>query len=254
MNRTLCTHCFALVVLVALLGTGGASPVAAQISADRPGFGDGTTTVAPGTFQAGLGYAFNGNGRSSHELGQLLLRFGLTNRVEVRGGVGSYVFNESPADNGYAGTSVGTKVQLVRAELAALSGVATLDVPTGTGAFDTGDDRARQEVKLAFDGALGDDLTFSVNGGTRFFYAAGAQNDRAVEWLFVPTLSFSATETTGAYVGYAGFYDDGPNANWVEGGVTYLYDADTQLDVNTGLRVDDNGDDFFLGVGVARRF
>ena len=31
--------------------------VSAQISADRPGFGDGTTTVAPGTFQAELGYA-----------------------------------------------------------------------------------------------------------------------------------------------------------------------------------------------------
>jgi len=59
---------------------------------------------------------------------------------------------------------------------------------------------------------------------------------------------------TYAYVGYAGFYDDGPNANWVEGGLTFLANPDTQLDVNTGLRVDDNGNDFFLGVGVAHRF
>jgi hypothetical protein len=237
-----------------LLGNGAFAPVAAQLSADRPGFGDGASTVAPRTFQAGLGYAFNGNGINSHELGQLLLRYGVTNRIEVRGGVGSYVVNESPVDDGYAGTSVGTKVRLFQNELTTLSGVATLGLPTGTGGFDSPDDRARQEVKLAFDGALGEDLTLSVNGGTRFFYAAGTQDDRAVEWLFIPTLSFSVTETAGAYVGYAGVYDDGPNANWVEGGVTYLYNADTQLDINTGLRVDDNGDDFFLGIGVARRF
>jgi hypothetical protein len=226
----------------------------AQISADRPGFGDGTTTVAPGTVQAGLGYAFNGNGINNHELGQLLLRYGVTPGIELRGGVGSYVVNESPFDNGYAGTSVGAKVRLFQNEPSALSGVATLSLPTGTGAFDSMDDRARQEVKLAFDGALGEGLTLSVNGGTSFYYASGVQDERDFDVLFIPTLSFSVAENTGAYVGYAGFYEAGPNANWVEGGVTYLYNADTQLDVNTGLRVDDNGDDFFFGIGVARRF
>jgi len=104
-------------------------------------------------------------------------------------------------------------------------------------------------VKLAYDGALGDGLTLSVNGGASFFYT----DDSAVEWLLIPTLSFGLTETIGAYVGYAGFYTDGLNANWVEGGVTLLATPDTQLDVNTGLRIDDNGDDVFVGLGVARR-
>ncbi|MFB6247052.1 MAG: transporter [Salinibacter sp.] len=242
---------YAFVLAVALvLGGGLPSPAAAQISADRPGFGDGTTTVAPGTFQAGLGYAVNGNGVTSQELGQLFLRYGITDALELRGGVGSYVVNESPRDDGYGGSSVGTKVRLFQNATSALSGVATLGLPTGTGAFDTPDDRARQTVKLAFDGALGDGLTLSVNGGASFFYT----DDSAVEWLLIPTLSFGLTETTGAYVGYAGFYDDGPNANWVEGGVTLLTTPDTQLDVNTGLRVDDNANDFFVGVGVAHRF
>jgi hypothetical protein len=231
-----------------------APPASAQISADRPGFGDGTATVAPGTFQAGLGYAVNGNGVTSQELGQLLLRYGVTDALELRGAVGSYVINESPVDNGYAGTGVGAKLRLFQNATSALSGVATLGLPTGTGAFDTRDDRARQELKLAFDGALGEGLTLSINGGASFFYAAGTQEDRAVQWLFIPTLSFGLTEATGAYVGYAGFYDDGPNANWVEGGLTFLANPDTQLDVNTGLRIDDNGNDFFVGVGVAHRF
>jgi len=225
-----------------------APSASAQISADRPGFGDGTATVAPGTFQAGLGYAVNGNGITSHELGQLFLRYGVTDALELRGGVGSYEVTDG--ENGYNGTGVGAKLRLFQNETSALSGVATLGLPTGTGAFDAVDDRARQTVKLAYDGALGDGLTLSVNGGASFFYT----DDSAVEWLLIPTLSFGLTETTGAYVGYAGFYDDGLNANWVEGGLTLLATPDTQLDVNTGLRVDDNGDDVFVGLGVAHRF
>lgn len=225
-----------------------APSASAQISADRPGFGDGTATVAPGTFQAGLGYAVNGNGVTSHELGQLFLRYGVTDALELRGGVGSYEVTDG--ENGYNGTGVGAKLRLFQNETSALSGVATLGLPTGTGAFDAVDDRARQTLKLAYDGALGDGLTLSVNGGASFFYT----DDSAVEWLLIPTLSFGLTETTGAYVGYAGFYDDGLNANWVEGGLTLLATPDTQLDVNTGLRVDDNGDDVFVGLGVAHRF
>jgi len=213
--------CLSLATFVLVLAAAPLSS-SAQISADRPGFGDGAATVAPGTFQAGLGYAFNTNGFNSHELGQLLLRYGLTDGVELRGGVNSYVVNESPLDNGYNGTGVGTKIRLFQNELSSLSGVATLSLPTGTGVYDTRDERARQTAKLAFDGALGEDITLSVNGGASFFYSAGVQDDRDVEWLFIPTLSFSVTETTGAYVGYAGFYDDGPNTNWVEGGFTFL--------------------------------
>jgi len=234
-----------------LLSVAGPLAAHAQISADRPGFGDGSATVAPGTFQAGLGYAVNGNGITSHELGQLFLRYGLLDGVELRGGVGSYVLNESPFDDGYSGTSVGAKVRLFQTDVSALSGVATLGLPTGD-AFGTAD-RARQEVKLAYDGALGEGLTLSINGGASFFYDEGTQEDRAVEWLFIPTLSFGLTDDVGAYVGYAGFYTDGPNANWVEGGLTLLANLDTQLDVNTGLRVDE-GSDFFVGLGVAHRF
>ena len=237
--------------LLLLLTAAGPLASHAQISADRPGFGDGTTTVAPGTFQAGLGYAVNGNGVTSHELGQLFLRYGLLDGLELRGGVGSYVLNESPRDDGYGGSSVGAKVRLFQNDVSALSGVATLGLPTGD-AFGTAD-RARQEVKLAYDGALGEGLTLSVNGGASFFYAEGTQEDRAVEWLFIPTLSFGLTDDVGAYVGYAGFYTDAANANWVEGGFTLLATLDTQLDVNTGLRVDDESD-FFVGLGVAHRF
>lgn len=226
----------------------------AQISADRPGLGTGTATVTPQTFQSELGYAFNSNGSNSHELGQLLLRYGVTNTVEVRGGVGSYVVNEAPFDNGYLGTTLGAKARLFQNETSTLSGLATLGLPTGTGPYDTPDDRVRQELTLAYNGALGSGLDLTLNGGTRFYYSSGIQNDRAFEWLFIPTLSFGVTQTADAYVGYGGFFRDGPNTNWVEGGLTFLAAPNTQVDLNTGLRVDDNADQFFLGIGLAQRF
>lgn len=222
----------------------------AQIASDRPGFGDGASTVGLQTFQAELGYAFQGNGFNSHNLGQLLLRYGATDYLELRGGVGSYVINEDPVDNGYAGTTVGAKARLFRSQTSTLSALATLGLPTGTGFFDSSDDRARQELKLAFDGALGTNLTLSINGGVRFFYT----DDAAEEVLFIPTLSLAVSPNVSTYVGYAGFYDDGTNTNFVEGGITFFPNADTQLDLNTGLRMDENSDDFFVGVGLARRF
>ena len=124
------------------------------------------------------------------------------------------------------------------------------------------DDRARQTLTLAADGALGEGLTLSINAGASFFWSEGdAERDRQVEYLFIPTLTVDVTETTSAYVGYAGFYSDdsqrldAENTNVVEAGVTVLATSNTQLDVNGGLRVDDNVDSqFFLGIGLAQRF
>lgn len=233
-----------LLLLAALPGT-----ATAQVVPDRPGLGDGSSVVGPQVFQAEMGYALNDDsGFTQHEFGQLLLRYGVNHFLELRGGINSYVFTDGT--DGYNGTSVGAKVRLWRSELAQLSGVATTGLPTGTGPFDTRDDRARQELKLAFDGALGSNLSLTVNGGLSFFYTDNAQT----EWLFIPTLSSSLNERAGFYVGYAGFYAENGNANWVEGGLTYLVNPNTQLDVNTGLRLDERSDLFFLGVGLAHRF
>lgn len=226
----------------------------AQLSADRPGFGTGTTTVEVGAVQVGLGYALRGNGSTSHEIGQGVLRYGLTDGIELRGGVNSYVLTGAPVDNGYSGTTVGVKLRLYENDVASVSGLASLGLPTETGGLSTPDDRARQDLVLAFDGAVGEAVTVSINGGTSFYYASGVQNDREWEALFIPTVSLGHAESVGAYAGYAGFYNDGPSRHWVEGGITYLTTPDTQLDVNTGYRVDGDADPFFIGIGVAHRF
>ena len=179
-------------------------------------------------------------------LGQGLLRYGVTDFLELRGGLGSIVFDAPGTE--YTGTSVGGKLRVHQSPLSTLSVVSTWALPTGTGAFDA--ENVAQTLTLAYDGALGEDLGLSVNVGASLPYAEGAN----LSYLFIPTLSFDIVDRLGGYVGYAGFYADGPNTNFVEAGVTLLSSHDTQLDVNTGLQVDEDRDAFFLGLGLAHRF
>ena len=231
---------FAVVLLAPSSATG-------QISADRPGFGDGPATVAPGTVQAELGAAAaNDDFGTNAELGQLLLRYGVADFLELRGGVGSFAL-DAP-DTEYTGTSVGGKLRLAQSSLSALSVVSTWALPTGTGAFEN--ERVSQTLALAFNGALGEGLGLSANAGTSVPYGGDADPS----YLFIPTLSFGVTDRVGAYVGYAGFYTTGLNRNYVEAGLTLLSRPDTQLDVNTGLQVDENRSAFFAGLGLAHRF
>jgi len=244
-------HGFLPALLAFLLSVGGPVGAHAQITSDRPGFADGTATVAPGRVQGEGGYALNrAGGATAHEVGQVLLRTGVTDRLEARGGVGAYVVTEG--DDGYDGASLGAKLTALEASKAALGGIATTTLPIGTtpGAAD----RARPTVKLVFDAALSDRLAIGVNSGASFFYSSGAQNERDPEGLFLAALGGSLTGSVDAFVGYGGFYGKTDNRSWVEGGVTVLATPDTQLDVNGGVRVYGNADSpFLLGEGVAYR-
>lgn len=248
----------------------------AQISADRPGFSNSAATVAPGTFQAELGYDLTQNTSgsetfSTHSLGLLVLRYGVTDKLEVRANVGSIGFaerlsnsSETEFESGYFGSSldglvtgpsVEVKARLFQSSTTTLTAFSQTSLPMlMSGAFETPDDRARQTLALLLDGALGENVSLTVNGGATFFWAAGVQEDRLPSALFIPTLNFSINEQVGAYVGYFGQYWEFANTNLVEGGFTFLAHDDTQLDLNFGYRIDDNGDGYFLGLGLAQRF
>lgn len=251
----------------------------AQISSDRPGFSNSAATVSQGTFQAELGYdltqntTFDEETFSTHSLGLLLLRYGVTDAVEVRANVGSIGFveqfslndaGETEFESGYYGSgfdgfatgpSLEVKARLFQSSTTTISAFSQTTVPSlMSGPFEVDDTRSRQSVALLLDGALGENITLTVNGGTSFFWDAGVQEDRIFTATFIPTLNFSINEQFGAYAGYFGQYWEFENTNLVEGGVTFLATSDTQVDLNFGYRVDDNGDGYFLGLGLAQRF
>jgi len=247
-----------LAVLAALLLVPTGAQAQDVISSDRPGIGNGPDVVTPGTFQAELGYGFNredsGNSeRTLHDVGQLLLRLGVTDAVELRGGVGSLGFvSNGSSDSGYQGLNLGAKARFFQSETATVGALATTSLQsTQSGTFDGMDDRARQDLTLVGNFALGTRLSLTTNVGTQFYFTDDAEQS----FTFIPTLNIGLNDQVGAYVGYAGTYTDGPNQNFVEGGLTFLATPNTQLDVNTGFRIDDNVDTgFFLGLGLAQRF
>lgn len=262
-----------VLAVVALMALPAQAQMADEpLTSDRPGFSTAAATVSQGTFQTELGYQyaqlpdfFGDEGRSVHDVGQLLLRYGVSDAFEIRGAVGSIGLIEVAAgfdgteldtelESGYTGGAVEAKVRLFRNDVSTISGFSSTSLPLSTGPFDSSDDRARQTFGLLFDGGLGENITLTLNGGTSFFWDSGEQEDRSFTGIFIPTLSFGINERTGAYVGYYGQYTEFNNINFVEGGFTYLVNNDLQVDLNGGLRVDDTQDLFFFGVGLSTRF
>jgi hypothetical protein len=240
----------------------GAPTTQAQdlIATDRPGFGDGAALVPHRTVQAEAGYAYAQTGDvDQHRIGQVLARYGLFPNLELRVQLNSYVVQRGPdaAAEGVADVSgvedarLGVKVGLLRAS-APLTLLVTTSIPSGATEF-TADD-PQPEIKLAGDVPLTPQVAFSYNAGYLFTLGAG-DFDQATLTASLGS-SLPAVEGMSAYVGYGGFFADGfeTDTHYLEGGVTYRLGDVTQFDVNAGIGLNGESPDYFIGVGLARRF
>jgi hypothetical protein len=220
------------------------------IASDRPGLGDGAHVLAPGVWQAELGFSVDGGGDVRlYSIGQGVLRFGLT-KLEVRVYPNSFVLRrgDGPADEGLQDPAIGIKVPLsgpdreVRSSL-----VAGLTLPVGSDAF-TADD-ATGFSTLVLERSLSESVNLAVNAGYSFPF--GALGDGTLALLVTPAFPIGNAENLSAYAGWAGYFADGDDRHVLEAGLAYLAHADVQLDVNGGW--DPGADAWFLGFGVAMR-
>lgn len=248
-------------VFIGLLVAGCLAPPALgqSLTPDRPGFGTSSASVMTGELQVEGGYRFSKeHAERQHALGEMLLRYGFSEWLELRGGLNSFVLVGDPPfdERGYVGTSLGAKIPLLApagapAETANLSVVAMTTLANATGSFETDGERVRQEARLAYDYPLGERWTVSTNAGLRFFFI----DKPDTEWLASGTLAANLSARGAAYVGYAGiFADDGASDTYAEAGLTYNLARTTQVDVHGGLRLGDNDrSNFFAGVGFVQR-
>lgn len=236
-----------------MLSAGTLLPAFAQndtpLEPDRPGLGEVAATVGADMFQVEFGYAYNERSAlTSHEIGQLLLRYGVNDHLELRANIDSYVVTDE--DAGYNGPGFGVKVHIHETAWASLGAATTVDLPTGNDPFGTIAERPRQDIRLLLESGLDRRLSLSINGGTSFYFADETQP----QWFVIPTLDIYPTHRLGVYAGYARFYQEEPDEHWLEAGLTYLLSSDAQLDVNMGRQLDEARNRFFLGFGVAHRF
>lgn len=255
-------------------GVQTADPMQEPLITDRPDFTESTEAIPPGHFQLEAGYTFTydreGDDRlRDHTAPELLLRIGVVENLELRIGWDGYSWTDSQFEGRTRGgrrvtrddwsqgghdLSLGFKYKFVEQDglIPHFGIIGAITVPSGSSSVSSGDVDPEIVFLWAYDltdsisvaGNVG--LAYPTDGGHRFFQTSASIAG-----------AFSITERLGAYVEYYGFYPNTEHsdaAHTVNGGFTYLFNNDFQIDWRIGAGLNKEADDFFTGVGLAWRF
>ncbi len=233
---------------------------------DRPDFTEAPVVVGPKMVQFETGVLWGTEaaaGLTVKELSapNLLLRLGMSERLELRVGMQGLVSDTSGRPNAEwrtsaSNTDVGVKYQLARQEGLGLdlAVIAHVSMPTGGG---TSSGNADPAVKLAWGRALG---WASVTGNFNWMSATTPDDER--ERVLDGSLSvghalwgswgafWEAVVTTVDTVDDA----DAPTTWTGNAGVTRLFGDNLQVDAYVGRGLNDAAQDWALGAGVSYRF
>jgi hypothetical protein len=242
---------------------GGAPPPPREpIATDRPDFTDAPDVVAPRTVQLEAGDTYGrAGGERSNAIGELLFRIGVSRRLELRLEPGSYRRSDEGGGGpghgahwGWDDAAVGFKLALREAppegeggHAPALGLEARTTLPVGTVSA------AEPEAKLAASWELG--KRWSVGTNLDYALRAGAEGGRIGE--VAATASFErelGARLHGFAEGYAIHPAGAAGTQFVDTGLTLLLGPDAQLDARVGSGVGGNRRDYFVGVGLARRW
>lgn len=252
--------CAALGFALSACAAGRMEP-AEPIVTDRPDFTESTETVPAGMVQAEGGWTFARRGAErERSIGELLVRVGAGRRTELRLDLGSYAVTSAGSESvrGLEDVGIGAKVRLLEgadrpgSARPALSLLAGTTLPTGARAVR--ENAMQPEAKLAAGWALADRLSLGVNVN----YAWASESGRRFgQTAASASLGYELSTRVGGYVegfAFAPRSRGGPTTGYVNGGLTYqLYDA-LQLDARGGVRAGAAAGDYFVGIGLARRW
>lgn len=227
---------------------------------DRPDFTEASALVDPGHVQVEAGSTRSREGEArvtAH--GEVLMRAGLTSRVELRLAGNSFVQERTDllSQSGAEDSGLGFKFRLLdgaegHSWKPALSVIASSTLPTGSRVYRSV--RSQPEVKVITAWSLTDRVGFSSNvnvarpyDGVRSF----------TEYAGSGSLGFAVTDRIGSYVeAFAFAPQDGSHLvnKYVNGGFTFLFSPDVQLDVRAGSGPRSaSSRDYFAGVGLVVR-
>jgi|AntRauTorckE6833_2_1112554.scaffolds.fasta_scaffold13606_2 hypothetical protein len=237
------------IIFILLLGINVSQ--AQNFSPDRPGIANGSFITPQNMlgYEAGIQFYHDFFITELH-VGELLLRYGVSEKIELRATLGSFASTSKVGIGGnseYSGTkdmAFGTKINLVSGnETPNLSALAEVSLPFGSPEYTN--DEYVPTFALLLDQYLDKGIALTSNLGYTF-----GVGDLTDHWLFTLTPGFSITENTAGYAGYAGmYYGNDINQHWVEGGITFGFSSGAQLDLNLGLETE--GESFFIGAGFA---
>lgn len=240
---------------------GAVRPELEPLVTDRPDFTESTETVAPGMAQLESGGTY-ARAAAEHggSVGEVLLRVGLDKHTELRIGLNSYDFVRSPAGStrGLEDASLGAKLKLaagggVGSWKPAVAVILASSLPTGASAFRAS--KPQPEAKLGAAWDLSDRVSFA---GNLNYTWVREPHDSYGEVAASSSLGVGVTAKTGAYLEYSGFSPREAAlsaSQYVNGGLTYGFTANLQVDARAGVGMNHiGGPDYFAGIGFARRW
>ena len=240
---------------------------------DRPGFANGSATVAPGRVIIESGFAqtrdrARDGGAITDDFPEALLRFGVTPNLELQLGAPNYnAMHGGP--RGFGDAFVGAKIKVYQRGQTLASVAPGLTVPFGRRDFRSSN--VLPSLVLGVDGALGKRADFSANlilsetqqandasGGGGGTGSGGGSDSTGNQFTVAPaaSVSYDLTAKLGVFLdGYAIVPRRGPSESAIDGGFTYLLNNNVQLDLEYGHGLGGGASprDFYGG-GIAVQF
>lgn len=230
-------------LLLALMILLSSSAIIAQdiISADRPGAGYGTYTVPTKTFYIESGLSLN---ETVTDFGQLYVRTGLTDKLEIQFGAGSLLFIDGVDKPRVAVQSVAFKYNVgsFQDEKLNVSLVSRTNLPF----FNSDYEYYFTRFILLGDYSIND--TWAVN--SNFGYGDFLNGFENGSFNFNVTPGVSIQDNLAAYFGYAVTFDENFSSDLIEGGIQYFLNNTLQLD--GGIILD--GNNLYITAGIAKSF
>jgi hypothetical protein len=228
---------------------------AEAVSFDRPGIAFASATLTPGSwaFEQGLpDFARNnadGAKTTLYSAGSNL-RFGLFDALELQLATSAWnqlkvnVGGISQTVHGAGDARVALKVALPsESETFSWAGLGSVTLATGASAFSN--DATQYDLGLALAQEVANNLTAGF-----YLNATRLEGDNSI--TISPSLSFSVTDTLGAYL-EAGYFSnaDAPNSTVAGGGVTWMLNPVLQLDASANFGLNSQSPDVTGGLGFS---
>ncbi len=228
---------------------------------DRPDFTESAFAVGRGTLQLEAGTTCADLGSTTATtLGELLVRYGIGRRLELRLATLSYLWLYEPAgnDSGFIDSAIGAKWELNDGQGGGFLGrtaaalIVASTFPSGNSEFRS---TAWQPAAVL---ALSWDLSPSMSLGSNLGYGRPAGDDGRFNSVWASAaLGVGVTDATSVFFELYGFDREearGPNTVTFQTGVTHLLGPDLQLDARVGRRLTDDGPDFLIAFGGSWRY
>ncbi|MGH9379498.1 MAG: transporter, partial [Thermoanaerobaculia bacterium] len=259
--RVLCIGLFGVgLAATALVGHAGARPLGAcerpadaELISDRPDATESAATVPARCWQLEGGATWEeAEDDESMTWGELLLRYGVGDRWELRIGVPSYT-DPGVGAAGFEDSSLGVKLLLARHDpdrprrpQAALLLDSTL--PTGETGFR--EPHAQPAALLALAWPLGARTELATNLGAAYPSVEAEQFGTALASVAVGR---ELSDRLGGFIELFGASRDEPGGSartFFDAGITWAATADLQLDLRAGIALGPSDDEHFVGAGL----